>query len=462
MKKILFLLLISVSALGQPYNSSGFVTITGQGTQTASGNNIVLAVAGTGSYDAVRFNMISIQIIVNGTVTSGAVTFEGSNDNTNFVTVPLFDELSPFGNPISTYNPLTGVNRHFNGTIHFRYFRARISTVIGGGGSLQAFTKFSDTSYQPDITPITNDDFNVTGAAAQTATVNNILTDPSGAAATDLSSFKSASIQVTSTGTGGTFIFEGSNDNTNFQAVPVWNQLILTGTPITAAITATASQIIYILPINFRFLRLRIVTTITGGSIRSFAKFSQSPFSPGIQQIAQSTAANLNVTAAGTVAVSGSTSLTPGTAAANLGKAEDNAHTSADVGVFTLGVQRSGPTLASQGAAGDYSEFAVDDGGAIWVRNRPLTYSRLVADGQVKATAGHLQSITFSPTGTPVAGVITIFDSATETGTVIFSVSIPASVFTPFTVTLDVAATTGIFVGFDGTVTNTQVTTTFR
>lgn len=160
--------------------------------------------------------------------------------------------------------------------------------------------------------------------------------------------------------------------------------------------------------------------------------------------------------------LTGTTSLTPGTAAANLGKAEDNAHASADAGVFTLGVQRPGPTFTAQGASGDYSEFSVDDGGSIWTRNRPLTYSRLIADGQVKASAGHLQSITFSPTGTPAAGVITIYDSTTETGTAIFSVSIPSSVFTPFTVMLDVAATTGIFVGFDGTVTNTQVTTTFR
>jgi hypothetical protein len=160
--------------------------------------------------------------------------------------------------------------------------------------------------------------------------------------------------------------------------------------------------------------------------------------------------------------LSNTTALTPGTAAANLGKAEDNAHTSADVGVFTLGVRRDGPTFTSQGAAGDYSEYSVDDGGAIWTRDRPLTYSRLVADGQVKATAGHLASITFSPIGTTVAGVITIYDSTNESGTQIFSVNIPAGLTVPFTVPLDVAATTGIFVGFDGVVTNTQVTTSFR
>ena len=154
---------------------------------------------------------------------------------------------------------------------------------------------------------------------------------------------------------------------------------------------------------------------------------------------------------------------TGGTAATSLGKAEDAVAASGDTGVPIFGVRRDGPTLTAQASAGgDYGEIATDDGGVLWVRNRPLTYSRLVADGAVKTSAGHIQTITFAPTGTPTAGVITIFDNTTETGTVIFSTQIPASVFTPFTVQLNVAATTGIFVGYDGTVTNVQVTTSFR
>jgi len=145
---------------------------------------------------------------------------------------------------------------------------------------------------------LSNEDFqdlSVTGQSAQTATVNNILTVASGSAATDLTGYRSASVQVVSTASGGTFIFEGSNDNTNFQTIPVFSQLILTGTPITAAITATATQLIYVFPVNFRYVRLRIATTITGGSIQAFSKFSQQNFTPAILQIAQATAANLNV-----------------------------------------------------------------------------------------------------------------------------------------------------------------------
>ena len=137
----------------------------------------------------------------------------------------------------------------------------------------------------------------ITGQATQTATVNNILSTTSGAVAIDSTGYSSATVQVVSTGTAGTFIFEGSNDNTNFQTIPVYNQLITTGTPITAAITATVSQLIYVFPVNVRYIRLRIATTITGGSIQAFTKLQQEAFSPAVFQIANNTAGSLQTTA---------------------------------------------------------------------------------------------------------------------------------------------------------------------
>lgn len=144
-------------------------------------------------------------------------------------------------------------------------------------------------------------DLYVTGQSAQTATVNNILTAASGSAATDVTGYRSGSVQVVSTGTGGTYIFEGSNDNVNFQTIPVFSQLILTGTATVAAITATATQLIYTFPINSRYVRLRIATTITGGSIQAFSKFSQVSFAPAAQLVSQNTAGSLQTTVTGTV-----------------------------------------------------------------------------------------------------------------------------------------------------------------
>lgn len=211
-------------------------------------------------------------------------------------------------------------------------------------------------------------DLYFTGQSTQTAIINNIIPTTSSATATDVTGFSSGSIQIVSTGTAGTFIFEGTNDSptsTNFQTIPVWNEAVQTGTPITAAITATASAIIYIFPVNFRYLRVRIVTTITGGSIQAFSTIKRANFTGSAIQVAQATAANLNVTTNGgtisTVTAVGTinTSIVPGVAATHLGKAEDAVAASGDTGVFALGVRRDTLTVSAS-ATGDYNEIAVD------------------------------------------------------------------------------------------------------
>lgn len=59
-------------------------------------------------------------------------------------------------------------------------------------------------------------------------------------------------------------------------------------------------------------------------------------------------------------------SVTPGTAAGNLGKAEDAAHTTGDVGVMALAVQQTADT-ALAGTTGDYAPLQVDDTGYLKV-----------------------------------------------------------------------------------------------
>jgi hypothetical protein len=153
--------------------------------------------------------------------------------------------------------------------------------------------------------------------SAQTAAQNNIISG--GATATDCLGFRSFSAQLTCSATAGTFIFEGSNDNTNFQAIPVFNQALLTGVSIVAAITATASQIIYTGSIPFRYLRIRIATTLTGGTVTAHVKLSPIAFHPTVQMVANSAAANLNAAITGSATVSGTVTAT--VAAATLGTA---------------------------------------------------------------------------------------------------------------------------------------------
>ena len=75
--------------------------------------------------------------------------------------------------------------------------------------------------------------------------------------------------------------------------------------------------------------------------------------------------ATLPVAIQGTTSVSSiTTSIVPGTAATNLGKAEDAAHASGDTGVFMLGVRYETQGTAPN-AANDYSLIQVDDLGKL-------------------------------------------------------------------------------------------------
>jgi len=206
----------------------------------------------------------------------------------------------------------TGVSTTTTFRLDTAYGQIDASTSLGNipmainevsGTAMSLGQQASATSFPVALANEQVNDLFITGQSAQTAVINNIIPATAGASATDCTGYRSACIQVVSTGTAGAFIFEGSNDNVNFQTIPVWNQVILTGTPIVAAITPTASQIGYIFPITFRYVRLRISTLVTGGSIQAFTKLSQSAFSPPVRQVAQATAANFNATVVGNVGV---------------------------------------------------------------------------------------------------------------------------------------------------------------
>lgn len=66
------------------------------------------------------------------------------------------------------------------------------------------------------------------------------------------------------------------------------------------------------------------------------------------------------------------TSVTPGTGATNLGKAEDAAHTTGDVGVMALAVRSAAPSERSAGPTdGDYEPLATNEVGAVWASLTP-------------------------------------------------------------------------------------------
>ena len=86
---------------------------------------------------------------------------------------------------------------------------------------------------------------------------------------TDVSAYRSATIQITGTWTG-TLTFQGSNDNVNF--VSILHQDI-TATNAASGSTLTANGFRYIFLTGFRYLRVRM-TAYTSGTANAVAEFS--------------------------------------------------------------------------------------------------------------------------------------------------------------------------------------------
>ena len=104
------------------------------------------------------------------------------------------------------------------------------------------------------------------------------------------------------------------------------------------------------------------------------------------------------------------TSITPGTAAASLGKAEDAVHTTGDTGVMALGVRAASPTERSAGPTdGDYEPFATNEVGAVWTTptasaNGGLSIFRSLdideSEEEIKASAGTIYGMWVTNTAT--------------------------------------------------------------
>jgi hypothetical protein len=88
------------------------------------------------------------------------------------------------------------------------------------------------------------------------------------------------------------------------------------------------------------------------------------------------------------------------------------------------------------------------------------TADTLVATANTAPLKLHTISIA-GTTATPTAGLVTIYDSTAESGTAVYSEWVFATVV-GHTITLDCDMRAGIYVGYDGSVTNATVTVTWQ
>ena len=84
---------------------------------------------------------------------------------------------------------------------------------------------------------------------------------------------------------------------------------------------------------------------------------------------------------------------------------------------------------------------------------KKFTAKNCTADTLVKTGPGELHSLTFSESdAAPTAGSIIIYDNTAESGTaILYSETFTTTTFRGYTVVLDVAFSTGLYVGFTTT-----------
>lgn len=210
------------------------------------------------------------------------------------------------------------------------------------------------------------------------------------------------------TGTGGTFPATQSG---------TWN----IGTVSTVTAVTTVSTVTSLTQMNGQAIAMGTGTRSAGTQRVTIATDDVVPASQsGTWNIGTVTTVS-SVTAVGTI--------TPGTAATSLGKAEDAAHSSGDVGVMALAVRAD--TAAATGADGDYTPLLTDSFGRLQVANISANKIATATLSNVSASA---TSVTILSANTARRQVVLVNDSSaiayvkfgTTASTTSYTVQMPA------------------------------------
>jgi hypothetical protein len=254
--------------------------IIGQSAQTAIIGNILNNPSSGVWTDCSGYSSITVTItgVTPAAGNTGVIVFEGSQNASTALEIPVFrkdtQEGARFGSiACSDLNPNGSTS--YDIPISFPFIRLRIVSILTNG--IQATGTLKRNSIIPEL----DGDILYNGQPAQSAINTNILT-PSvlGLSSIDCSGFKSGLIEIVPTGTItlGSYIFQGSNTQIsgNFKAINVFD--VDTGELFNGPINATSSRKNYVFPIEYRYIRLFLDTTIVGGSIQAFTRLKTSSF----------------------------------------------------------------------------------------------------------------------------------------------------------------------------------------
>lgn len=162
-------------------------------------------------------------------------------------------------------------------------------------------------------------------------------------------------VQVTGAYAVSALTLQGTIDGVNWVTIGGVATFANMNTGAAAATIAAAAVGIFQASVGaYKKIRITALGAITGAAVVTIIASDHSDY-VGIDMPLPAGAA-----AIGSVSV---TSASPGTGATNLGKAEDAAHTSADVGVMLLGVRAPATPVAPTSAQGDYGYLLLDQEG---------------------------------------------------------------------------------------------------
>jgi len=283
---------------------------------------------------------------------------------------------------------------------------------------------------------------NFATTSAQSARTTGTITANGQTVGLDIEAYSIVTITVSGTYAGLTFIFEASPDNVTYYTIVGVDSAVLGSSATSVSPGTNASKMYNVTLPGVTKFRIR-ATAYTSGTAN-------------IGLIATSDPMVFNVTAslgAGTNSIGNIGTLgtiTPGTTATALGKAVDAVAGATDTGVSLLAVRQDNPSTITP-ANGDYTRILVDSQGSQWVRmssfpNANYNKSNITTatTSTPKSGTGFLHGIMIN---TPVAsGVITIYDNTAASGTIIGTITFPATLLSsgPAPVIYNVIINTGV------------------
>lgn len=236
---------VPVSVQGSASVDVSDVVMTGPtlAAPVAINTNIFNTFSTTAAYNVGSYRSVSFSIVTGASTNAVAVAFEGSNDNSNFVAVPLIDSNATTTAPVSTFNTAASTVRYFEGEIPYRFFRARLGAAITAG-SIQVTGLLSQKPYIPRynqsviVAGTVNTVSSVTSASLAASvvadTASSAITTTTTSAGVSVINTQSISVVVPVTAVSGTnptldISIEESFDNTTFRKIYDFERITATG-----------------------------------------------------------------------------------------------------------------------------------------------------------------------------------------------------------------------------------------